>query len=355
MRKILLTTAAVMLVAASAAQAGEADKGFYISGGAGASVTQGAPFSNGGFGPGEANYDDGNVAGILSAGYNTGSLFGYNLFGNSWRLEGELGMRTSSLESIGGADAGGHLNVYTLMANAIYDIPTGTRFTPHIGGGVGGALVDIRNVNQFGTAATDDTDVVFAYQGIAGVDYKFNQNWAAGLDYRYLGTSQIESDSANIDYGNHAVIASVRYTFAQPVAPAPMPAKAEPVKTKTTTTAVTTTKPAETADRYTVYFALNSSKLNAEGTTVVKHAAEAVKNNKTSVVRLTANADTTGKPAYNQRLSAARANAVKSVLVANGVNPADIKVMAKGEKELPVSTADGVVEPHNRAVMIVLD
>ena len=65
-------------------------------------------------------------------------------------------------------------------------------------------------------------------------------------------------------------------------------------------------------------------------------------------------ADRSGTPQYNQRLSQRRAEAVASELVARGVNRGEIGVSAFGESRPLVQTADGVREPQNRRVEIVL-
>ena len=64
--------------------------------------------------------------------------------------------------------------------------------------------------------------------------------------------------------------------------------------------------------------------------------------------------DTSGPEAYNMALSLRRANAVKDALVRNGVPAQAITVIGRGEQGLLVQTADGVREPQNRRVEIVI-
>jgi hypothetical protein len=54
-------------------------------------------------------------------------------------------------------------------------------------------------------------------------------------------------------------------------------------------------------------------------------------------------------------LSLRRANTVKDSLVRNGVPASAISVIGKGESQPLVQTADGVREPQNRRVEIVID
>jgi outer membrane protein OmpA-like peptidoglycan-associated protein len=71
-------------------------------------------------------------------------------------------------------------------------------------------------------------------------------------------------------------------------------------------------------------------------------------------IEVAGHADRSGTPEYNQRLSQRRADQVAGELVRNGVDRGDIAITAFGETRPLVPTADGVREPQNRRVEIVL-
>jgi len=71
-------------------------------------------------------------------------------------------------------------------------------------------------------------------------------------------------------------------------------------------------------------------------------------------VTATGHTDKSGPDDYNMALSLRRANAVKDALVRDGVPAGVISVVGRGESQPLVPTADGVREPQNRRVEIVL-
>jgi OOP family OmpA-OmpF porin len=90
---------------------------------------------------------------------------------------------------------------------------------------------------------------------------------------------------------------------------------------------------------------------------VLGEAANTAKAAQAQVTRIvaTGHADRAGSDGYNMALSIRRANAVKSVLVREGVPERQIVVLGKGEREALVPTADGAREPINRRVEIVIE
>ena len=103
-----------------------------------------------------------------------------------------------------------------------------------------------------------------------------------------------------------------------------------------------------------VFFDTDSTKLSDQAQSTVGQAAGVAKSMANSKVTVTGYTDTEGAVAYNKALSLRRANAVKDALVRAGLSPQSITVGGDGEQGLLVPTADGVREPQNRRVEIVI-
>jgi outer membrane protein OmpA-like peptidoglycan-associated protein len=103
-----------------------------------------------------------------------------------------------------------------------------------------------------------------------------------------------------------------------------------------------------------VFFDWDRSDLSAQAQQTLQQVASAYKQRGSARVVATGHADRSGPDDYNMALSLRRANAVKNSLVSNGVPASVISVVGKGESQPLVQTADGVREPQNRRVEIVL-
>jgi outer membrane protein OmpA-like peptidoglycan-associated protein len=111
---------------------------------------------------------------------------------------------------------------------------------------------------------------------------------------------------------------------------------------------------AQPARNFMLFFGNDQATLTPDGDVVVHEAVGAAKASPNSRITVAGHADTSGNSAYNQALSQRRAAAVKEALIRQGINEAAISVVGRGEQELLVSTQDGVREPKNRRVEIIV-
>ena len=103
---------------------------------------------------------------------------------------------------------------------------------------------------------------------------------------------------------------------------------------------------------FMVFFDMGSSTLNQQSQGVMQQAAAAYKPGAT--VAATGYTDTVGTPAFNMVLSQRRADAAKAAMVKAGVPAAAITTSGKGEGDQLVKTGDGVAEPQNRRVQVLV-
>jgi OmpA-OmpF porin, OOP family len=131
-------------------------------------------------------------------GWLAGAAAGY-VWPGGLALEAEITYRENRLDEIEllgmELDLDGEQQSYAALANAYYRFDTGGRVTPYLGGGAGAAVLtldaDAENGGTF-----KDTETVFAYQAIAGLDYALTPHLAFGVEYRYFATEDAElSDS----------------------------------------------------------------------------------------------------------------------------------------------------------------
>jgi hypothetical protein len=108
------------------------------------------------------------------------------------------------------------------------------------------------------------------------------------------------------------------------------------------------------ATSFMVFFDWDRYNLSPQAEQTIGQAAAAFKQTGAARITSTGHADRSGPENYNMALSLRRANAVKDSLVRNGVPAGAIQVIGKGETQPLVPTPDGVREPQNRRVEIVV-
>ena len=304
---------------------------------------------------GEKNSFDTGYIGVFSLGWG---------FGNGLRVEVEGSYRRNDvdghvLNSRSRQPPVGTASSYGGMGNVLYDFDLGGiawGLSPYIGLGAGYIWHQYDDVGYKTSAAAENTyhssarsPGAFAAQAIAGVSLPISSvpGLALTTEYRFLGTTGHNFDrnrvngttyvaDADVDNYNHSILFGLRYVFGAPRA-ATAPAAA----------------PVAAARTFLVFFDWSSADLTDRARQIIGEAATA---RASGVTRIEVNGftDRSGPADYNMRLSTRRAEAVAAELVRRGVPRSEIVTRGFGEENNLVPTADGVREPQNRRVEVIL-
>ena len=267
----------------------------------------------------------------MNTGWAAGGKVGYDFVGPRIEVEAlyHSNYGTGAVPFPGGAvNKDGQIQQVSVMANVFYDFMPASVITPFVGAGAGVAFVDssILGCNLCSTQ--------FAYQGIVGVAWNITDAFRLSLDGRYYGTTNPGAYQNN----NIMTMLSLTYKFGQPDVAAPPPPPPAAVSPPS----------------FMVFFDWDRANLSQQAMQTIGQAASAFKTKGNARITATGHTDTSGPESYNMALSLRRANAVKDALVQNGVPAQAISVIGRGEQGLLVQTGDGVREPQNRRVEIVV-
>ncbi|CAN5918995.1 OmpA family protein [soil metagenome] len=259
-------------------------------------------------------------------GWAAGGVIGYDFVGPRVELEGIYRWNPTNIGAPG-TGVNNQIGQLGIMANLLYDFMPASVITPYIGAGAGLGLVD-------GNSSLSST--VFAYQGIIGLGWLVDTNFRVNLDGRYYGTSNPQINGQSWTNNNFSVMLGLQLKFGSSPPPPPPP------------------PPVVAPPSFMGFFDWDRSNLSQQALQTIGQAASAFKTKGNARITATGHTDTSGPEAYNMALSLRRANTVKDALVRNGVPAQAITVIGRGEAGLLVQTADGVREPQNRRVEIVI-
>lgn len=183
----------------------------YIAVQAGISVLPDSDFAYTSIRTQEASFD---------TGYGMSIKFGTQV--DQLRIEAQVQYAENDLDEVvangTNNNASGELAVTALTANAVWVMAPREDFHPYVGAGVGVADLSINNAQLPNSVFIDDSDTVFAYQFIAGVELAMSPQVAVYAGYHYLATSDPEFETADGDtlrteYSAHRIAAGLRYSF----------------------------------------------------------------------------------------------------------------------------------------------
>ena len=107
-------------------------------------------------------------------------------------------------------------------------------------------------------------------------------------------------------------------------------------------------------NNFLVFFDFDKSTLTPRAMDIVKEAADVAKSGQNARLTCTGHTDTVGPGELQHGAVAASRQRGQGCAGAHGVPAAAITVIGRGETELLVQTTDGVREPQNRRVEIVI-
>ena len=264
-------------------------------------------------------------------GWAAGGMIGYDFVGPRVEIEGVYRRNMATIGSGNFNAFGAAKDDIGILANIMYDFNAGGTIVPYIGAGAGVAFVRTSALN------TSNDTTQFAYQAIVGVGYNIDPTFRVNLDARYYGTTNPYLGGTGYTNNNLSVMLGLQVKFGAPTVVAPPPPP-----------------PPVAAPSYMVFFDWDRSNLSDQALNTIRQAAGAYKTKGSARITATGHTDKSGPEAYNMALSLRRANTVKDALVREGVPATAIAVVGRGESQPLVQTADGVREPQNRRVEIVI-
>ena len=106
--------------------------------------------------------------------------------------------------------------------------------------------------------------------------------------------------------------------------------------------------------QFTLFFVEGKNEFTEESKQIVDSVFAEIARRPVPDVLVIGHTDTVGSDAANDALSRQRADVVRAAFAARGLAADKVVVIGRGKRELAVPTGDGVAEPRNRRVEILV-
>jgi outer membrane protein OmpA-like peptidoglycan-associated protein len=106
--------------------------------------------------------------------------------------------------------------------------------------------------------------------------------------------------------------------------------------------------------QFTLYFVEGTDELTDESRQIVESVFAEIMKRPVPDLMVIGHTDTVGSDQFNDLLSRQRADTVRAALIRHGIASENVAAVGRGKRELVVPTADGVAEPRNRRVDIIV-
>jgi len=108
------------------------------------------------------------------------------------------------------------------------------------------------------------------------------------------------------------------------------------------------------ASAFTLYFILGSDELTDESKQDVDRILAEIARRPVPDVLVVGHTDAVGTDQSNDALGQQRADSMRAALIGRGIAPENVRAISRGKRALAIPTADGVAEPRNRRVEILV-
>lgn len=108
------------------------------------------------------------------------------------------------------------------------------------------------------------------------------------------------------------------------------------------------------AEKFILYFHTNTTDMVSESQATISAILESIKRRGAVSISISGHTDASGPLQMNENLARNRAQAIRDLLIQKGVETDRMTVSSHGKGDQLVPTADGVAEPRNRRVEVIV-
>jgi outer membrane protein OmpA-like peptidoglycan-associated protein len=159
--------------------------------------------------------------------------------------------------------------------------------------------------------------------------------------------------SVVVTQGDRQVVLDQPYAAATQTPLGPRAYASSPQEVQATFAAALAAQPMRPT-RFTLYFVEGKNELTNESKLIVDSVFSEIAKHPVPDLVVIGHTDAVGSDQANDVLSRQRADTIRSALIERGIAPENIVAIGRGKRELIVMTADGVAEPRNRRVDILV-
>ena len=105
---------------------------------------------------------------------------------------------------------------------------------------------------------------------------------------------------------------------------------------------------------FLLYFVTGTTELTPKSMDQLPRVLKSIEDRRSVDLTVSGHTDRAGSKGYNRKLSLGRAEKVAEFLVSRGVDPKILEITSHGEGNPLVKTPDGMAEPKNRRVEVVV-